>query len=231
MSDPSKLVQLIAAAEGAQAQESSVSEDQLSLDLTEPQESRSRASEEPFPLNEKETINALRLLTRFGELGAQATPKPELIGLELHHSEENIRTTVLKMLDELSAYGQDHKIEKPILMRAAEQMAIRYALEQFQSGELQVKAVRQLLDEMSRQTANLRKILAVQEDKISKAGMLVESHADLLDRMFWDGITGDQQEKDTAIERRGLRSGAQCAPIRGSCCCSGTIRRRLRRSC
>lgn len=208
LSDPSKLVQLIAAAEGAQAQESSVSEDQLSLDLTEPQESRSRASEEPFPLNEKETINALRLLTRFGELGAQATPKPELIGLELHHSEENIRTTVLKMLDELSAYGQDHKIEKPILMRAAEQMAIRYALEQFQSGELQVKAVRQLLDEMSRQTANLRKILAVQEDKISKAGMLVESHADLLDRMFWTELP------ETSKKKTLLSGDAACVPAR-----------------
>jgi hypothetical protein len=207
LNDPTKLVQLIAAAEGAHEPGQSPTDAQMSFTLPEPEVSNSRANE-PFPLTEKETINALRLLTRFGELGAQAAPKPELIGLELHHSEENIRTTVLQMLDELSAYGQDHKIEKPILMRAAEQMAIRYALERFETGELKVNAVRQLLEEMSRQTANLRKILSVQEDKMSKAGMLVESHADLLDRMFWAELP------ETSKKKTLLSEDAACVPAR-----------------
>jgi hypothetical protein len=34
----------------------------------------------------------------------------------------------------------------------------------------------------------LRQILRVQEDKMSKAGILIESHADILDRMFWAEI-------------------------------------------
>jgi hypothetical protein len=207
LNDPSKLAQLIAAAEGALAPEPPANDAQMLLEMPEP-EAISQAEETPFPLNEKETINALRLLTRFGELGAQPAAKPELIGLELHHSEENIRNTVLKMLDELSAYGKDHKIEKPILMRAAEQMAIRYALEQFQNGELKVSAVRQLLEEMSRQTENLRKILALQEDRISKAGVVAESHADLLDRMFWDELP--ETSKKTTL----LSEDAACVPAR-----------------
>src|SRR5258708_861179 len=101
---------------------------------------------------------------------------------QLHYSEENLRNTVLKMLDEFWAHGRSRKIEKPILMRAAEQMAIRYAMERFQSGELKVNAVHQLLEEMSQQTENLRKILSLQENKMSKAGILVGSHADLLER-------------------------------------------------
>jgi hypothetical protein len=209
LNDPSKLAQLIAVAEGESGAKPSVDDSQMSLELPELPEPEVAAVEEtPFPLNEKETFNALRLLTRFGELGAEPASKPELIGLELHHSEENIRTTVLKMLDELSAYGQDHKIEKPILMRAAEQMAIRYALEQFQNGELKVNAVRQLLEEMSRQTENLRKILALQEDKITKPGALVESHADLLDRMFWDELP--ETSKKTTL----LSEDAACVPAR-----------------
>ena len=208
LNDPTKLVQLIAAAEGAHGPGHAPADAQMSFALPEAEQKSERANETPFPLTEKETINALRLLTRFGELGAEAAPKPELIGLELHHSEENIRTTVLQMLDELSAYGQDHKIDKPILMRAAEQMAIRYALERFETGELKVNAVRQLLEEMSRQTANLRKILSVQEDKMSKAGILVESHADLLDRMFWAELPQSSKKKTL------LSEDAACVPAR-----------------
>jgi len=206
LNDPTKLVQLIAAAEGSHGPLGPAGGQTTSP--AQETEAGTPVNEAPFPLTEKETINALRLLTRFGELGAQSTPKPELIGLELHHSEENIRTTVLQMLDELSAYGQNHKIEKPILMRAAEQMAIRYALERFETGELKVNAVHKLLEEMSRQTANLRKILSVQEDKMSKAGILVESHAHLLDRMFWAELPESSKKKTL------LSEDAACVPAR-----------------
>ena len=70
-------------------------------------------------------------------------------------------------------------------MKAAEHMAIRFALERFQKGEVRVNAVHQMMEHMSRQMDTLRQILKIQEDKMSKAGILVESHADILDRMFW----------------------------------------------
>ena len=72
-----------------------------------------------------------------------------------------------------------------LLMKAAEHMAIRFALERYQKGEVKVNAVHQMLEHMSRQMDTLRQILRVQEEKMGKAGILVESHADILDRMFW----------------------------------------------
>src|SRR6201981_3973718 len=42
-----------------------------------------------------------------------------------------------------------------------------------------------MMEHMSRQMDSLRSILKLQEEKMSKAGILVESHADILDRMFW----------------------------------------------
>src|SRR5438445_11131375 len=42
-----------------------------------------------------------------------------------------------------------------------------------------------MMEHMSRQMDTLRQILKIQEDKMGKAGLLVESHADILDRMFW----------------------------------------------
>ena len=70
-------------------------------------------------------------------------------------------------------------------MKAAEHMAIRFALERYQRGEVKVNAVHQMLEHMSRQMDTLRQILRVQEEKMNRAGLLVESHADILDRMFW----------------------------------------------
>ena len=53
-----------------------------------------------------------------------------------------------------------------------------------------------------------RQILRVQEDKMSKAGILVESHADILDRMFWAEIP-------EAGKKSVLLSGeAACVPPR-----------------
>ena len=72
-----------------------------------------------------------------------------------------------------------------------------------------VNAVHQLLEEMSRQTENLRKILSVQEDKMSKAGLLVESpptcRSNVLGR-----ASGEQPEENPAVGGRCLRSGTEC---------------------
>jgi hypothetical protein len=206
LNDPSKLVQLIAAAAGAQGQSTVASDAQMPL--LGMSEGPLSWAEQPFVLNNKETAQALRLLTRFGELGANPTPKPELIGVELHHSEEKIKTSVLSLLDELSKVAPTQKPDKPILMRAAEQMAIRYALERFENGDLKVNAVRELLEEMSRQMADLRNILKLQEDKMAHAGLVIESHADILDRKFWAELPESSKKKAL------LSEDAACVPAR-----------------
>lgn len=206
LNDPSKLVQLIAAAEGAQGPTKTADNAQISL--LGMSEGPASWAEVPFLLNHKETIQALKLLTRFGELGAHPTPKPELIGVELHHSDEKIKSSVLSLLDELSKLPAEQKIDKPILMRAAEQMAIRYALERFESGDVKVNAVRDLLEQMSHQMAGLRNILKLQEEKLTHAGLLVESHADILDRKFWAELPESSKKKAL------LSEDAPCVPAR-----------------
>ena len=208
LNEPAKLVQLITAAKGAKdGGPGSGNGDQLSFDLSEALEAKNSIRDNSFLLNDKETLEALKLLTKFGELGSTPIPRPELIGLELHRSDEKIRKTVLGLLDEISSL-QQHSGDKPVLMRAAEQLAIRYALERFQSGDLQVNAVHKLLEDMGRQMDNLRKILSLHEDKMSRAGIIVESHADMLDRMFWAGLP--EQSKKKAL----LSEDAACVPAR-----------------
>jgi hypothetical protein len=186
LNDPQKLLQLIAAAEGAQTRD-------LSGGVTPGSTPNSSAkggggadwTGGVVPLQEEEVIQAIRLLTKFGEVGDQGEVKAELLQGELAKTDSNAKINLQQLLSSLAAAAPSQENDTPLLMKAAEHMAIRFALERFQKGEVKVNAVHQMLEHMSRQMDSLRQILLVQEDKMSRAGILVESHADILDRMFW----------------------------------------------
>ena len=97
----------------------------------------------------------------------------------------NARLNLQGLLSNLAATVGNTETDSNMLMKAAEHMAIKFALEKYQKGDIRVNAVHQMLEHMSRQMERLRQILRLQEDKMGKAGILVESHADILDRMFW----------------------------------------------
>ena len=138
------------------------------------------------PLQEQEVIQAIRLLTRFGQVQQDPSIKEEDLQQELTQTDPNTRLNLRQLLASLAAKASEEEEENtPLLMKAAEHMAIRFALERYQKGEIKVNAVHQMMEHMSRQMDSLRQILKMQEEKMSKAGILVESHADILDRMFW----------------------------------------------
>ena len=138
------------------------------------------------PLQEQEVIQAIRLLTRFGQVQQDPTVKEEDIQKELTQTDPNTRLNLQQLLGSLAAKASSSQEEDtPLLMKAAEHMAIRFALERYQKGEIKVNAVHQMMEHLSRQMDSLRQILKMQEEKMNKAGILVESHADILDRMFW----------------------------------------------
>jgi hypothetical protein len=76
----------------------------------------------------------------------------------------------------------------PMLLRLAEHLAIKFALERYQRGEVKVNAVRQMFEKMSQEIEGLRKILGGHEQKLADAGVIVESTAELLDQQFWAAI-------------------------------------------
>ncbi len=138
------------------------------------------------PLQEQEVIQAIRLLTRFGQVQQDPSVKEEDLQKELTETDPNTRLNLQQLLGSLAAKAATAEEEDtPLLMKAAEHMAIRFALERYQKGEVKVNAVHQMMEHMSRQMDSLRSILKLQEEKMNKAGILVESHADILDRMFW----------------------------------------------
>jgi hypothetical protein len=137
------------------------------------------------PLQEEEVVQAIRLLTRFGQVSADPSAQPELLQKEISETDANTKINLQQLLQSLASTIPEPNNDTPLLMKAAEHMAIRFALDRFQKGEVKVNAVHQMMEHMSRQMDTLRQILRIQEDKMGKAGILVESHADILDRMFW----------------------------------------------
>ncbi len=162
------------------------------------------------PLQEEEVIQAIRMLTHFGQVAQDPNAGPEELKVELSKAPEGAKLNLAALLESLSKQvtTQAEQNDTPLLMKAAEHMAIRFALDRYSKGEVKVNAVHQMMEHMSRQMDTLRQILRVQEDKMSKANILVESHADILDRMFW-------AEVPEAGKKSVLLSGeAACVPPR-----------------
>ena len=161
------------------------------------------------PLQEEEVIQTIRLLTQFGQAMHDPNATPENLQAQIGQAPAGAQVNLAALLESLAAkVTPEETTDTPLLMKAAEHMAIKFALERYQKGEIKVNAVHQMMEHMSRQMDTLRQILKVQEDKMSKAGILVDSHADILDRMFW-------AEVPEAGKKSVLLSGeAACVPAR-----------------
>jgi HEAT repeat protein len=160
------------------------------------------------PLQEEEVMQAIRLLTKFGEVAGDPQAQPAVLQKELSETDPNTRINLEQLLQSLASNVSAEQNDTPLLMKAAEHMAIRFALQRFQKGEVKVNAVHQMLEHMSRQMDTLRQILKIQEEKMNKAGILVESHADILDRMFWAEVP--EAGKKSVL----LSNEAPCVPPR-----------------
>ncbi len=162
------------------------------------------------PLQEEEVIQAIRMLTHFGQAAQDPNASAETLTMELSKAPEGAKLNLSALLESLSHQVTTvaEETDTPLLMKAAEHMAIRFALDRYQKGEVKVNAVHQMMEHMSRQMDTLRQILRVQEDKMGKAGILVESHADILDRMFWAEVP--EAGKKSVL----LSSEAACVPPR-----------------
>ena len=144
-------------------------------------------------LGEAEMQSLLRLLAQFGEAthgGAKGGPWPDQMAwqMKLAALPQNAQVTLRQALATVAAKTPSAKVDEAVLLKLAEDLAIRFALDRFQRGEVRVNAVRQMLDKMGHELGTLRKLLKAREDKMASAGMSVESHADVLDRQFWAAV-------------------------------------------
>jgi hypothetical protein len=103
--------------------------------------------------------------------------------------------TLQQALAGLAAQASTDKPDKPMLLKLAEHVAIRFALDSYERGELRVNAVKQLLDRMNAEIEALRKILGSQEEMMASAGIQVQAYTELLDQEFWSQVPEENKKE------------------------------------
>jgi len=159
-------------------------------------------------LQEDELQGILQVLAQIARTGDSAKDKldPNAFQSRLSTLPRRARFTISQALSALAAQAPTESSDRPTLLKLAEHIAIRFALESYERGDLEVNAVRQLLDEMNSELDGLRKILGVYEEQMARAGLHVQSHVDLLAQQFWAQVP--DTKKKTVLES----ADAWCVP-------------------
>lgn len=209
LNDPQKLLEMIAAAQGSQGAGmpgSAIGAGGGTADGGNARSSNStsaqgdlkeKGSGGALAPSEAEMYRILTALTNFtqagtvagaGSGGSGAMPGNGGLNQELTQLPTSAQEVLKQALAELAAKTPDRKPDQSVLIQLAEHLAIRFALERFERGEVKVNAVRQMLDRMNQEIEKLRKILGSHEDKMAAAGLLPESHREILDKQFWASV-------------------------------------------
>ncbi len=162
-------------------------------------------------VGEDDLLGILKVLTQLGsQIGdASATPAGTLgLQRQLTDMPASNQELLRQALASFAAKAPSAKPDRTMLIQLAEHLAIRFALDRYERGEVKVNAVRQTLERMNKEIDSLRAILGQHEDKMAKAGMEVESHADVLDRQFWASVP--EKGKRSVL----LSEDAWCIPAR-----------------
>jgi hypothetical protein len=147
-------------------------------------------------LHEDELQGILQVLSQIARTNEGSKDKldPGSFQTRLSTLPRRARFTVSQALSALAAQAPTESSDKPALLKLAEHIAVRFALESYERGDVKVNAVRQMLDEMSQELGGLRKILGVYEEKMTRAGIEIPAHADSMAQEFWSQISEDRKK-------------------------------------
>src|SRR5438445_207776 len=150
-----------------------------------------------FTVEEEDVRSMLGLFAQLGKSRKDSEHRMDVPTFQSRLSAMPVRAqyTLQQALAGLAAQAPDAKPDKPMLLKLAEHVAIRFALDSYEKGELRVNAVKQLLDRMNTEIEALRKILSTQEEMMSQAGLSVQSYTELLDQEFWEQVPEENKKE------------------------------------
>jgi hypothetical protein len=163
-----------------------------------------------FAVAEEEVRSMLTLFAQLGRSRKDSSGGMDAGTFQSRLSAMPVRSqvTLQQALAGLAAQAPNEKPDRPMLLKLAEHVAIRFALDSYERGELRVNAVKQLLDRMNTEIEALRKILTSQEEQMASAGIQVQSYTELLDQEFWEQVPDENKKEVLASDE------AWCVPPR-----------------
>jgi hypothetical protein len=163
-----------------------------------------------YSVAEEEIRSVLSLFSQLGKSRKSPDARMDMPTFQSRLSAMPVRAqhTLQQALAGLAAQAPTEAPDKPMLLKLAEHVAIRFALDSYERGELRVNAVKQVLDRMNSEIEALRKILGAQEEVMASAGLSVQSHTELLDQEFWEQVPEENKQEVLISEE------AWCVPPR-----------------
>src|SRR6202162_909328 len=122
--------------------------------------------------SEAEMFKILGALTSFGQIasGQSGIAGAGTFQQQIAQLPGIAQATLRQAIAGLAAQTTQVKPDETMLVQLAEHLAIRFALEQFEHGDVKVSAVRQMLDRINQEIESLRNILGSHEKKMNEAG-------------------------------------------------------------
>jgi hypothetical protein len=159
-------------------------------------------------LKADELKGILQVLAQIGRGADSANGKQHMRAIESQLAElpQHAGFTASQVLATLAAHSPGQAPDPAELLKLAEHIAVRFALESYERGDTKVNAVQQTLSDMQRELDVLRKTLGVYEKKMSEAGIELESESEVLAHRFWSQVT--EEKKKTVLES----GDAWCVP-------------------
>ena len=148
-------------------------------------------------LQEQELQGILQVLAQIARTSDNPKEKidPTSFQSRLSTLPRRARFTVSQALSALAAQAPAQASDKPTLLKLAEHVAVRFALESYERGDVKVNAVREMLGDMSAELDGLRKILGVYEERMARAGLDVQSHIETLAQEFWSQVPEEKRKR------------------------------------
>ncbi len=150
-----------------------------------------------YAVAEDDVRSMLTLFAQLGKSRRDSDSKMDAPTFQSRLSALPVRAqfTLQQALAGLAAQAPNESPDKPMLLKLAEHVAIRFALDSYERGELRVNAVKQLLDRMNTEIEALRKILGQQQEQMASAGISLQNYTELLDQEFWAQVPEENKKE------------------------------------
>ena len=117
---------------------------------------------------EDEILGILSALTSMGQVSAGGGSGMAAAGAfheQMSQLPGRAQDTLKAALAEIAAHAPEAKPDQSTLIQLAEHLAIKFALDRYEKGDVKVNAVRQMLDRLNTEIETLRKLLGSHEEK------------------------------------------------------------------
>ena len=163
-----------------------------------------------FTIAQEDIRGVLQMLVQLGKStsGQAGGAEPAMFQQRLTTMPMRAQTLLYNALSGLAAQATTDQPDQPMLLKLAQHISIRFALESYERGEVRVNAIKQMFESLNQEIEALRRVIGAHEEKMAQTGVKYESHVQLMTQFFWEEVSAEKKKEVL------LTGEAWCVPSR-----------------